>query len=355
MKNKPKKNEKLKSTTEVVLRKMDPISDVVAAVDAEFGKGSLRRVSDKSLTIPVTGVYSTGFESVDAAWGRGGIPWGRIAIFHGKEGCGKTTLALTTAAEAQRAGALVVYIDAEFKLDLTWAQKCGLDLSDVLLSQPEYLERAISLVDSVVRKAADAKLKSFIVLDSINACDTKAEFECNYEEEEHYGPKARVYSRALPKIARLVKQADAALLLVSQVRGGPNGNHIACGNAPRFYSSCIATFDKPFKGHRITSGDRVVAVEFEVEFVKNQVAAPYQKARFRISPDGPDTDQSLMDAAVSLGLVSKGAAGWYEWARLDGDTVKFQGVLGWKKIVEKDPTAPEELRGAVRKKYGDAR
>lgn len=139
MKPTPKKPNKTKPTPEIITRKTDPISDVVAAVDAEFGKGSLRRVSDKSLTLPITGVYTTGFESVDAAWGRGGIPWGRIAIFHGKEGCGKTTLALTTAAAAQKAGALVVYIDAEFKLDLAWGEKCGLDLSDVLLSQPEYL------------------------------------------------------------------------------------------------------------------------------------------------------------------------------------------------------------------------
>jgi recombination protein RecA len=340
----------MKKRTKVTKRKSNPITRVIDSVNSDIGAGTLGRVSGSSVSIPVAGVYSTGFETVDAAWGRGGAPWGRLIVLHGKEGGGKTTVALTLAAAAQRSGALVVYIDAEFKLDLSWAAICGLNLEDLVLSQPDYLEKACEVIDSTVRKAAEHGLRAFIVLDSMNACDTKAEFEGGFEDEEHYGPKARVYSRVLPKLVRPIRATDSILALVSQTRGGPKGNHIACGNAPKFYSSSIATFSTPFKGHKIRVGDRVVAVELEVEFVKNQVSQPYRKARFRISPDGPDFEWALIEAAADQGIITRGNAGRMEWVR-GSESIKFQGANGFRKKLAKNPELEDELRDTVRKAY----
>lgn len=331
------------------VRKDNPIARVVKAINDDFGAGTVEQIKSSTASIPITGVYTTGFETIDMAWGRGGVPWGRTAILHGREGGGKTTIALTTAAAAQRDNALVVYIDAEFKLDLNWAAKCGLNLKDVVLLQPEYLEKAVAVVDAVMRKAQEEKIRSFVVLDSMNSCGTKAEHEGDWEDDHYYGPKARVYSKVLPRLVKSIKLTDSVLMLVSQTRSGPQGNHIACGNAPKFYSSSIARFSVP-KNHRVKQGDQVVAVDLEVEFVKNQVSQPYRKARFRIAPDGPDFGQSLIEAAVSRGLVSKGGAGWMEWSRDEGP-IKFQGPSGWCKLVEKQPELETQLRAAVREPY----
>lgn len=328
------------------------IADVIGSVNSRIEGAPLSKLSSSSggdLTIPIPGVYSTGFESIDAAWGRGGIPWGRITIFHGKESGGKTTVGLTTLASAQRDGAICLFADAEHKLDLSWAaKKCGVDLEELILSQPDYLEKALETIEETMNRVHKAGLRSFVILDSMNACQSREEFENSYEDESHYGPKAKVYSRILPKLVPTVKKTESALILVSQIRGGPQGNHIACGNAPKFFSSCIASFYRP-KSYKIEKAGRIVGVNLEVEFVKNQISAPYQKASFQIT-DGPDFDQSLLDAAISKGFVSKGGAGWMDTI-IDGEELKFRGVTGWRKLTSERPELEGELRKKVRAGY----
>jgi recombination protein RecA len=334
----------------IVARKSNPIDRVVGAVAKNFGAASLARLKT-GVSIPIAGVYSTGFETIDHAWGRGGMPRGRATILHGKEGCGKTTVALTTAAHAQRAGALVVYVDAEYKLDLLWAARCGLNLDDVVLSQPDYLEQAIGIIGLSIERAAAEGMSVYAVIDSMNACDTKAESEADWDAEIHYGPKAKAYSRLLPKLMKTVKMTDSVLVLVSQTRSGPQGNHIACGNAPKFHSSSIAQFSKPAQGHRVKVGENVVAVDLQVEFTKNQVSQAYRKARFRIAPNGPDWDHGLLEVAATRGLISKSGAGWIEWPRSKGQPLKFQGTSGWAKLLKKRPELADELKTAVRTDY----
>lgn len=334
-----------------VRKRADAMKRVIEAVDKEIGVGTLTQLSGSNLTIPVSGVWSTQLETVDAAWGRGGAPRGRTVILHGKEGSGKTTIALTICGSAQADGAIVLYIDAEFKLDLGWCPKCGLNPHDMILSQPNYLEKACATISATMTAAKKHGLSVCAVLDSMNACDTKAEFENTWEEEEHYGPKARVYSRVLPKLAPVIKATDSILILVSQTRGGPSGDHIACGNAPKFYSSSIGKFYKP-QGHQVKGPDgKTVAALLEVEWIKNQVAPPYQKAQFRITGDGPDRDWALLEEAVKLGLVVKGGAGWTELPRPKGEPVRFQGVNGWRKVLEKRPELAPELLKAVRSRF----
>lgn len=336
--------------TKITKRKTNPIDRVVAIVNQELGGKLLTRVNGSGTTIPITGVWSTQLETVDLAWGRGGAPRGRIVVLHGKEGSGKTTVALTIGSTAHREGTLVLYIDAEFKLDLGWCLKCGLDPANIILSQPEYLEQAIGIIDATMKAAAKNDLSVYAVLDSMNACDTKAEHESNWDTEIHYGPKAKAYSLALPKLVRTIRTTNSVLVLVSQTRSGPQGNHIACGNAPKFYASSIGQFSKP-KGHRITTGSQVTATLLEVEWIKNQVSAPYKKAQFRVGADGPDREWSLLEAAVIRGLVSRGSAGWYEMSRPKGAPLKFQGANGWRKLLEKRPALNDELIEAVRTPY----
>jgi recombination protein RecA len=334
-----------------VRKRADAMKKVIAAVDNEVGSGTLTQLTGSKLSIPIPGVWSTGLETVDAAWGRGGAPRGRTVILHGKEGSGKTTIALTICGSAQADGAIILYIDAEFKLDLGWCPKCGLNPHDIILSQPDYLERACATIAATMTAAQKHGLSVCAVLDSMNACDTKAEFENTWEEEEHYGPKARVYSRVLPKLVPVVKATDSLLILVSQTRGGPTGDHIACGNAPKFYSSSIGKFYKPM-GHQVKgSNGKTVATQLEVEWIKNQVAPPYQKALFRITGDGPDRDWAMLEEAKKMGLVKAGSAGWTELPRPKGEPVKFQGVNGWRKVLEKRPELGPELFEAVRARY----
>lgn len=333
----------------VEVNKQNPIESAIVSINAEFGDGALQRIGSKKASIPTSGVWSTGFETIDSAWGRGGAPRGRVVILHGKEGAGKTTVGLTMAAAAQRSGAVVLILDVEYKLDLDWAVKCGLNIDDAIISQPEYLEKAVAIIDATVAKVAENDLSTYVIIDSMNGCDTKAEFECTWEEKEHYGPKAEVYSRILPKLVPRIKKTNSVLVLVSQVRGGPKGDHIACGNAPKFYSSSIIKFAPSYPVHKVKSGNKIVAVELEAEFIKNQVASPYQKAKFRITPDGPDFDWSLIECAAEKGIVSKAdKGGLYEWKREEGDLVKWRGINAWRKLLEKNPEYSDELRNLVR-------
>jgi recombination protein RecA len=326
----------MSKSKKITTRKTNPIENVMATVNQELGANTVNRISDKGASIPLTGVWSTQLETVDMAWGRGGVPRGRIVVLHGKEGSGKTTIALTIGGSAQRDGAIVLYIDAEFKLDLGWCPKCGLDPDDIILSQPDYLEQAMGIIDATMKAAKANGLSVYAVLDSMNACDTKAEHESDWDTEIHYGPKAKVYSRTLPKLVRTIRDT--------------NSNHIACGNAPKFYASCIGQFSKP-QGHRVMTGSNVTATLLEVEWIKNQVAAPYKKGLFRITGDGPDTDWAMLEAAAARGLISKGNAGWLELGRPKGDPLKFQGVKGWRKILEKRPELADELLDKVRAPY----
>lgn len=345
--------------TKVKVSKVDPnlskAQRMVKLMDEDLGAGSIQLLDGSGASIKISGVISTRFENLDAAIGRGGVPFGRLTILHGKEGSAKTTLALALVASVQAMGGLALYMDTEHKLDTIWAQKCGVNLDELLISQPQYLERAMMIISRTVDRAQAEKIPLLIVLDSMNATQSKKQFEADWEEADAYGPQAMVFSQKLPKLMDHLSQ-DAALIFVSQPRSGPGvKNKIAGGNAPKFYASMIIQFSPAYDdgggGSLVKVGSKVVAANFSAYITKNQVAPPFQRATIRIGHDGPDYQQALLDQAVSCGFMSKGGGGWYEWSRGDDDLVKFQGANGWRKILKTNESLEGELRGMVRERF----
>lgn len=351
----PKSKKKATPKAKVKVSKVDPnlskAQRMVKLMEDDLGAGSIQLLDGSGASIKISGVIPTGLETIDAAIGRGGVPFGRLTILHGKEGSAKTTLALALVAGVQAMGGLALYMDTEHKLDTIWAQKCGVNLDELLISQPQYLERAMMIISRTVERAKAEKIPLLIVLDSMNATQSKKQFEADWEEADAYGPQAMVFSQKLPKLMDHLTQ-DAALIFISQPRSGPGvKNKVAGGNAPKFYASMIIQFAPTYEESLVKVGSKVVAANFSAYITKNQVAPPFQRAVIRIGHDGPDYQQSLLDQAVSCGFMSKGGGGWYEWSRGDDDLVKFQGTNGWRKILKTNESLEGELRGMVRERF----
>lgn len=298
----------------------DIVDDVLAGIRKETGAESAMRMSDPGMGIKIRGVISTGCVALDAAIGRGGIPRSRLTIFHGAEGSGKTTLALQTCAETQRMGGVVIYIDKEYKLDPDYAVGLGVDLDRVIMCQPQTLEQSFSITEGAIKRAARIRTKDglsipiLVVLDSMNAAITKAQFEGEWDAA-HMAPQARCFSASLPKIIPQVHKEDVALCWISQVRQKMNvtfGNDedIAGGKAPRFYASLIVHVKRigTVKDGEDKTGNVCVA-----ECRKNQISAPFKKANFVIMyGKGVDNERSLIEVAATADVLEKSGA-WYSW------------------------------------------
>ena len=332
----------------------DLTKDIVGAVNKTHGEGKAMILSSPDLSIHINGVVSTSSEWLDWSLGRGGFPLGRVSMIGGNEGTGKTTLALHLCANIQKMGGVAFYVDSEYKLDVDYAHALGVDTDRLILSQPDHMEQALNTIMTAVERIKEYRLKTgtvvpaLIVLDSLNAMATKAEMEGNLEDH-HYAPQARVMSKALKLMVRLLSKESIALFMISQVRqkiGVMFGDDMdtACGKAPKFYSTCIVRLDG---GSAIKEGSQRVANEVHAKVVKNQVAPPFRKAKLRISyGKGIDRAHSIHEAVKASGIATVSGS----WLTVGKD--KWNGLKGMETMCSSDPEAADRLVKLLRQPYG---
>lgn len=315
------------------------ISAAIDQIERQFGKGSIMRLgSQKAVNV---GVISTGALSLDMALGVGGIPRGRIIEIFGPESSGKTTLALHLLAEAQKAGGRVAFIDAEHAFDPNYAKNIGVDTTELYISQPDFGEQALEIVETLVRSGAI----DLIVIDSVAALTPRAEIEGEMGDS-HMGLQARLMSQALRKITAISGKTNTTIIFLNQIRmkigimfGNPETT--TGGNALKFYSSVRMDIRQKEK---IMDGDKVIGHVRNVKVVKNKVAAPFREASFNIIyPKGIDRESSILDAAISYGVLSKSGA-WIKY----GDKQLAQGRESAVELLRKDPKLSKEIEAKVR-------
>lgn len=274
------------------------------------------------LPFEVRGLISTQCPSLDVAIGRPGYPLGRTIILHGKEGSGKSTLALHGVAECQQRGGIAIYIDAEYKLDRDYAKNIGVDIDNLMIVQPPYLERTFAVISRIIDLSKQFQKKGellpiMVVLDSIDAMKAKAVVDGSWEDV-HVAPEPRVWSEKFPKLVPQLAKADVGLLLISQIRSKigvmfGKRDKTAGGNAPRFYCSLLMGVEQTGV---IKRGDDIVGNETRVYIGKNQIAPPFKTATFRIMyGTGIDYEDSLLRVAVKKGVVEQNG-GWYSFEGL---------------------------------------
>ncbi|MBA3979603.1 MAG: recombinase RecA [Alcanivorax sp.] len=288
--------------------KTKALGAALAQIERQFGKGSVMRMGDhKRERIPA---ISTGSLGLDVALGIGGLPKGRIVEIYGPESSGKTTLTLSTIAQAQKQGATCAFVDAEHALDPDYAEKLGVNVDDLIVSQPDTGEQALEITDMLVRSGA----VDVIIVDSVAALVPKAEIEGEMGDH-HVGVQARLMSQALRKITGSVKNANCLVVFINQIRmkiGVMFGNPETTtgGNALKFYSSVRLDIRRI---GAVKQGDEVIGSETRVKVVKNKVAPPFKQAEFQILyGSGINNLGEILDMGVQLGLVDKSGA-WYAY------------------------------------------
>jgi len=319
--------------------KSKAIEIAVAQIEKQFGKGSIMKLGDeKSVDIDV---IPTGALSLDLALGVGGVPKGRIIEIYGPESSGKTTLALHILTEAQRKGDAVAFIDAEHAFDPTYAKNIGLDIENLYISQPDFGEQALEILETLVRSSAFG----VIVVDSVAALTPRAEVEGEMGDS-HMGLQARLMSQALRKITAISSKAGTTIIFLNQLRmkigimfGNPETT--TGGNALKFYASVrmdIRQKDKILKDGEVIGHSR------KVKIVKNKVAPPFKEATFdMIYPLGIDKESSILDAALQTKIVEKSGA-WFKY----GDAQLAQGKDATVQLLKEDKKLKEKIEKEVR-------
>jgi len=289
--------------------KQKALAAALGQIEKQFGKGSVMRLGDSGVDMTM-GVISTGSLSLDVALGIGGLPRGRVIEIYGPESSGKTTLALQVVAEAQKAGGSAAFIDAEHALDPGYAVKLGVNIDELLVSQPDTGEQALEITDMLVRSSA----VDVVVIDSVAALTPKAEIEGDMGDS-HMGLQARLMSQALRKLTGNIKRSNTMVIFINQIRmkiGVMFGNPETTtgGNALKFYASVRLDIRRI---GAIKRGDEVIGNETRVKVVKNKVAAPFKQCEFEILyGEGSSREGELIDLGVKHGLVEKAGA-WYSY------------------------------------------
>jgi len=315
------------------------LDTAIFQIQKQFGKGSIMRLgADEREPVPA---ISTGTLSLDVATGIGGIPRGRITEIYGPESSGKTTLALSVIASAQRQGGTAAFIDAEHALDITYAERLGVNVDDLLVSQPDYGEQALEIAEILIRSGA----VDVIVIDSVAALVPKAEIDGNIGDS-HVGLQARLMSQTMRKLTGVLKRTNTAIVFINQIRmkiGVMFGNPETTtgGNALKFYSSMRIDIRKLAA---IKDGEAVIGNRAKAKIVKNKVAPPFKTAEFDIIfGEGPSREGDLLDLAVNQGIVDKSGA-WYSY---NGERIG-QGRENSKTFLKEHPELADEIERKVR-------
>jgi len=310
-------------------------------IEKQFGKGSIMRLGNKDALVPVE-VIPTGAISFDAALGVGGMPRGRVVEVFGPESSGKTTIALHVVAEAQKRGGMAAFVDAEHALDAVYARKLGVDVDNLLVSQPDYGEQALEIAEALVRSNA----VDVLVVDSVAALVPKAELDGDMGDSLP-GLQARLMSQALRKLTGIVSKSKICLIFINQIRekiGVMFGNPETTtgGRALKFYSSVRVDIRRIAA---IKDGDRVVGNRTRVKIVKNKIAAPFRDAEFDILyGEGISKEGDLLDVAVERGILEKSGS-WFSYA---GERIG-QGRENARQFLRENSDIRKKLEAEVRK------
>jgi recombination protein RecA len=324
--------------------RMKSLDVAITQIEKQFGKGSIMRLGSRDVLVPVQ-VIPTGAISLDAALGVGGFPRGRVVEIYGPEAGGKTTLALHVVANAQRMGGQAAFIDAEHALDPVYARKLGVDVDNLLVSQPDNGEQALEIAETLIRSGG----LDIVVVDSVAALVPKAELEGEMGEPQ-MGLQARLMSQALRKLTAIVSKSRTCLVFINQVRekigvlfGNPETT--TGGRALKFYSSMRIDIRRI---QAIKEGDKVVGSRTRAKVVKNKLAAPFRDAEFDvIYGEGISLEGDLLDLGVAHNLVEKSGA----WFSFGGERIG-QGRENTRQFLRENSDIREKIEQALRGKLG---
>ena len=324
--------------------KQKALDAALSQIERQFGKGTVMRMGDKGrVAMPA---ISTGCLGLDIALGIGGLPKGRIVEIYGPESSGKTTMTLHAIAECQKAGGTAAFIDAEHALDPIYAEKLGVNIDDLIVSQPDTGEQALEICDMLVRSGA----VDIVVIDSVAALVPKAEIDGEMGDS-HMGLQARLLSQAMRKLTGSIKQTNTLVVFINQIRmkiGVMFGNPETTtgGNALKFYASVRLDIRRI---GAVKEGDEVVGNETRIKVVKNKVSPPFKQVEFQILYNkGVNHTGEIIDLGVKMGAVEKSGA-WYSYK---GDKIG-QGKSNSGRFLEENPEIAAEIEAAIRKEYLD--